>query len=242
MRKIIFVALALATGSAARAQESQPALSPAPSADRADYDRYCVWCHGEKGNGLGPSARAFEPVPRDFTRATFRCRTTPTGSLPTDDDLRAILMRGAPGTAMPSWSALSRRQIDALIATLKGFSPRWQTEHPGARVAVPAPPPATADSVGRGAQIYARMQCASCHGPAGKGDGPASTQLRDDAGNPIRPADFTATGMMKCGDDPERIYVTFMTGLNGTPMPSYDGQLTPAEAWDLVHYIESLRR
>jgi len=32
----------------------------------------------------------------------------------------------------------------------------------------------------------------------------------------------------------------FMTGLNGTPMPSYVDSISEAEAWDLVHYIQSL--
>ena len=28
--------------------------------------------------------------------------------------------------------------------------------------------------------------------------------------------------------------------MNGTPMPSFTDSITPAEAWDLVHYIQSL--
>jgi mono/diheme cytochrome c family protein len=28
--------------------------------------------------------------------------------------------------------------------------------------------------------------------------------------------------------------------LNGTPMPSFVESISPEEAWDLVHYIESL--
>ena len=31
-----------------------------------------------------------------------------------------------------------------------------------------------------------------------------------------------------------------MTGLNGTPMPSFVESIAPDEAWDLVHYIQSL--
>jgi cytochrome c oxidase cbb3-type subunit 2 len=86
------------------------------------------------------------------------------------------------------------------------------------------------------------MQCGACHGPRGHGDGPAANGLKDDQGNALRPADFTKKGMMKCGDSPARIYTTFMTGLNGTPMPSFEGQISPEDAWDLVHFIEELRR
>jgi cytochrome c oxidase cbb3-type subunit 2 len=223
--------------------QSLPVSTAAGAAhvDRMDYDRYCSWCHGEVGNGNGPSAHSLSPLPRDFTTGAFRCRQTPSGSLPTDEDLARVIRSGVAGSAMPSWPTLSDRQLANVIATVKSFSPRWVNEKPGARIVVPPEPPATAVSVQRGADIYGRLQCASCHGAAGKGDGPASAALHDDWGNSIRAADFTAPGMMKCGDDAQRIYITFMTGLNGTPMPSYDGTLKPEEAWDLVHFIQSLR-
>jgi mono/diheme cytochrome c family protein len=32
----------------------------------------------------------------------------------------------------------------------------------------------------------------------------------------------------------------FITGLNGTPMPSFSDSISETEAWDLVHYIQSL--
>jgi mono/diheme cytochrome c family protein len=32
----------------------------------------------------------------------------------------------------------------------------------------------------------------------------------------------------------------FITGLNGTPMPSFADSISPEEAWDLVHFIQSL--
>jgi cytochrome c oxidase cbb3-type subunit 2 len=220
---------------------AQP-TTPAPRSDHTDYDRYCSWCHGPLGNGYGTSARFLFPWPRDLVSAAFRCRTTPSGSLPTDEDLRRTLRMGVPGTAMPAWPTLAPHQVDDLIATIKDFSPRWRTEKPAAPIVVPPEPAPDAGSVLRGAQIYARQQCASCHGPTGKGDGPAAATLRDDLGNPIRPADFTARGMMKCGDSAARIYTTFMTGLNGTPMPSFDGTVTASEAWDLVHFVQSLRR
>ncbi len=209
--------------------------------DRSDYDRYCVWCHGDGGNGQGPSARRLDPPPRDFTAGAYRCRTTPSGSLPTDDDLRQVIVRGIPGTAMPGWAVLSPRQQGAILATLKSFAPAWKDKAPAAPIVVPREPPTSKESVARGAAVYEKMGCGQCHGRAGHGDGPAAGQLHDDWGNPIRPADFTRRGMMKCGDSSARIYTTFMTGLNGTPMPSFDGQLTPAEAWDLVHFVESLR-
>jgi hypothetical protein len=32
----------------------------------------------------------------------------------------------------------------------------------------------------------------------------------------------------------------FIGGLNGTPMPSFADSISPDEAWDLVHFIQSL--
>src|SRR5690348_2491064 len=51
------------------------------------YRRYCVGCHGVNGDGNGENAPWIDPKPRDFVGATFKCRSTPTGTLPTDQDL-----------------------------------------------------------------------------------------------------------------------------------------------------------
>jgi mono/diheme cytochrome c family protein len=32
-----------------------------------------------------------------------------------------------------------------------------------------------------------------------------------------------------------------MTGLDGTPMPSFGDALKPDQIWDLVHYIQTLQ-
>ena len=51
------------------------------------YRRYCVGCHGDLGDGNGENAVWLDPKPRDFQLAIFKCRSTPTGTLPTDEDL-----------------------------------------------------------------------------------------------------------------------------------------------------------
>ena len=47
------------------------------------YKRFCVGCHGPLGDGQGENAQWIDPKPRNFTIAIFRCRSTPTGTLPT---------------------------------------------------------------------------------------------------------------------------------------------------------------
>ncbi len=226
---------------ASAAAAAPPAQGEGRTDRSRDYDRYCSACHGEHGNGSGMSARSLSPPPRDFTGAVFKCRTTASGALPTEDDIRHTIVAGIPGTAMPGWSTMSKEQLDDLVGTLKDFSPRWRTEAPPAAIAIPPEPEASASSVARGAEIFAKMQCQACHGPKGHADGPAANSLRDDWGNAIHPADFTRKGAMRCGEGSSRLYTTLMTGINGTPMPSFAAQVSPEEAWDLVHYIVSLR-
>src|ERR1039458_3841899 len=61
---------------------------------KALYRRYCVGCHGAKGDGQGENGVYMEPRPRDFTTGTFKCRSTPTGTLPLDTDVYATIGRG----------------------------------------------------------------------------------------------------------------------------------------------------
>jgi len=73
----------------------------------------------------------------------------------------------------------------------------------------------------RGRAMYVLLQCWTCHGMSGSGDGPAADTLVDDDGNPVRAYDFTQ-GQMRVGPRPIDVYRTFTTGVNGTPMPYYD--------------------
>jgi cytochrome c oxidase cbb3-type subunit 2 len=204
------------------------------------YERYCVLCHGEKGDGKGHFSEDTTPVPRDFRQGTFKWRTTPSGSLPTDADLERVLVTGLYATSMSSFSTtLSHAQRLDVIAYIKTFSPRFATEKPEPSIIIPPEPPYTPKSVERGAAIYAKFNCAQCHGDGAEGDGPSADDLTDDWGNPIVPYDLTE-GHIKCGDSGPNIYRVFIGGLNGTPMPSFADSISPDEAWDLVHFIQSL--
>jgi mono/diheme cytochrome c family protein len=204
------------------------------------YEKYCVLCHGEKGDGKGHFSEATTPVPRDFRQGTFKWRTTPSGSLPTDADLERVLITGLYGTSMSSLrTTLSHQQRLDVIAYIKTFSPRFATEKPEPPITIPPEPPYTDKSVERGAAVYQKFNCSQCHGDGGEGDGPSADDLADDWGNPIVPYDLTE-GHVKCGDNGPDIYRVFITGLNGTPMPSFADSISPEEAWDLVHFIQSL--
>jgi mono/diheme cytochrome c family protein len=219
----------------ARAQEVGDATRGKPV-----YEQYCVLCHGEKGDGQGHFSQDTTPVPRDFRQGTFKWRTTPSGSLPTDADLERVLITGLYGTSMSSLrTTLSHQQRLDVVAYIKTFSPRFATDKPEPAITIPPEPPYTAESVKRGADVYEKFNCAQCHGDGAEGDGPSADDLTDDWGNPIVPYDLTE-GHIKCGDTGPAIYRVFIGGLNGTPMPSFADSISPAEAWDLVHFIQSL--
>jgi len=206
-----------------------------------DYRRYCVGCHGELGDGNGENAQWVDPKPRDFTLGVFKCRSTPTGTLPTDKDLYDTIARGLDRSNMPVWNTFTKQQRADLVAYVKGFSPRFREEKPGDVMQIPPEPPPSADSVKRGSELFVSMNCFLCHGKDGRGHGPSALSLTDSKGYSIQPYDFTSGARLKCGDSDQGLFRELATGLDGTPMPSVADALKPDQIWDLVHYIATLR-
>ncbi|HEY6767470.1 MAG TPA: cytochrome c [Candidatus Sulfotelmatobacter sp.] len=204
------------------------------------YRRYCVGCHGDLGDGNGENAQWVDPKPRNFQLGVFKCRSTPTGTLPTDQDLYDSIGRGFDRSNMPIWNTLNNQQRADLVAWVKHFSPRFTGEKPGDPIKIPAEPEVTADRIKAGRDVFARVQCWKCHGVVGQANGPSASTLTDDLGRPILPYNFTEGARPKCGSTDEDLYRIFMTGLDGTPMPSYADNIKPEEAWDLVFYLRTL--
>ncbi len=215
------------------------------SADaESDYRRYCAGCHGELGDGQGENTPWLDPKPRNFTLATFKCRSTPTGTLPTDGDLFDTIGRGLTNSNMPIWNTFTKQQKVDLVAYIKTFSPRWQKEKPGDPIKIPPEPAVTIESISHGKALFTKLECWKCHGPQGKGDGPSASTLTDSQDNPIRPYNFAAgkdDSRFKCGSTNADIYKIFMTGVDGTPMPSFADVIQPNDAWDLVHFLRVLQ-
>ena len=205
------------------------------------YTRYCWGCHGARGDGNGENASYVTPMPRNFVAAEFKCRSTPTGTLPTDEDLFDAITRGFNTSNMPQWSTLTKRQRADLVAFIKTLSPRWKTETPGTVLRIPPEPVVTMMGIDRGKELYQKLECWKCHGQEGRGDGPSAATLTDSNNQPIHPYNFSMGGRFKCGSTNEDLYRIFMTGLDGTPMPSFADVVQPIEAWDLVHYLRTLQ-
>jgi mono/diheme cytochrome c family protein len=204
------------------------------------YVRYCIFCHGPNGDGRGESAPYLDPKPRDFTKALFKCRSTPSGSLPLDSDLYDTITRGIHASGMPSWKPLLKQERVDLIAYIKTFSSAFQEEKPGPAMPIPPEPPNSPESVKRGAELFQSMNCWQCHGKDGRGHGPSAAALTDSQGNPITPFDFTSGRRFKCGESDSDMFRDLATGLDGTPMPSFATAMTADQRWDVVHYIRTL--
>lgn len=211
---------------------------------KSEYRRYCAGCHGEYGDGQGENTPWLDPKPRNFTLATFKCRSTLTGTLPTDEDLFNTINRGIVNSNMPVWSTFTKQQRADLVAYIKIFSPRWEKEKAGTPISIPPEPPVTIDSIAHGQALFAKLECWKCHGQHGEGDGPSASTLTDSQDNPIRPYNFAMGGKdsrFKCGSTNQDIYKIFMTGVDGTPMPSFADVIQPNDAWDLVHFLRTLQ-
>jgi mono/diheme cytochrome c family protein len=226
----------------AAAQESRVGKwSGHAEAGKQLYFRYCWGCHGFRGDGNGENAPYLNILPRNFVAATFKCRSTPTGTLPTDDDLYNAIDRGFNNSNMPSWIVLPDQNRVDLIAFIKTLSPRWKTDKAGTPITVPPEPKLTIASIKHGQELFQKLECWKCHGQEGYGDGPSASTLTDSNDQPIRPYNFAAGSRFKCGATNQDLYKIFITGVDGTPMPSFADVVKPEEAWDLVHFLRTLQ-
>ncbi len=91
----------------------------------------------------------------------------------------------------------------------------------------------SAEMEAKGKEIFA-VNCATCHGPAGNGDGIAAAAL-----NP-KPRNFHGPlSAWKNGASVKSIYVTLAYGVAGSGMASYKA-LPPADRFALAHFIRSM--
>ena len=105
-----------------------PVYSDAQGRQHGLYRLHCAHCHGVTGDGAGPTAAFVNPYPRDYRQGIFKFKSTFGDAKPTHDDLRRLLIDGAPGTAMPSFKLLPENEIEALIEYVRYLSVRGQTE------------------------------------------------------------------------------------------------------------------
>ena len=97
------------------------------------------------------------------------------------------------------------------------------------------PYPRQLPSLAAGRQLFME-NCAQCHGPTGKGDGPGRESM-----NPKQPlpANFTDAEFM-AGLSPFKAFNAISFGVDNTAMASF-AALSEAQRWELAFYVLSLR-
>ena len=95
----LFCAVALALAAPAARGADAPKRTPElVSQGKAAYAKYCTSCHGPKGEGDGPAAKALKPPPRNLVTQPVK------GGAPA---VFEVLNTGVKGTAMIAFKHLS---------------------------------------------------------------------------------------------------------------------------------------
>jgi len=221
-----------------------PTTPDAIAAGKKLYERRCMPCHGEHGDGNGPAADVMDPRPRDFTRGLFKIRTTAHNELPTDEDLYRTISRGIPGTGMPSWKRLlSEDERLDVIAYVKTFSDKFKDAPPPKMIPIGAEPPSSPELIKKGKELFTgKAACFTCHGMEGRGNGVLAPAMMDVWSNPIYPRNLTKSWLYKGGNDTKDIFLRISGSFNGTFMPSFLESLSEEERWSIAQYVKSLQR
>lgn len=112
-------------------------------------------------------------------------------------------------------------QVGSLFVA-KGYPTEYQ----------PNPVPRTEETVALGRELY-MANCAVCHGPEGRGDGPLRDTMWPPPSRLSWHAPWHADG---------ELYWFITKGVNGTDMPAFEQALTDEERWAIVHFLRTLPR
>ena len=237
---------ALAAGLLALSQG--PALAQTGDMDKGEliYEKRCLQCHGDEGDGLGPAAERLNPPPRDFTLGLYKFQSSAfDAELPNDDDLFRMIRDGMPGTAMPDWDdLLSAQDMWDVIAYIKAFAelegaPETQVDY-GVQIAT------SAESIATGKELFhADDRCSECHGALGKGD--AVKKLKNDNGERTWPRNLTKPWTFRASNKPKDIFTRISVGIPTTQMPSFADpkskkKLSIEQRWHVANYVASLAK
>lgn len=224
------------------------AQAPAKSA-KAIFHQRCARCHGEKGRGDGPLAPLLTTQVRDLVKGPFWLRSTPWGTAPSAEDLRRVIERGIPGTAMPGFEyafkdieadADGHDVVEQLIALMQQRS-RYLRKL-GQSVEVPEQAAGEDWELEAGKTVYGALGCVKCHGDDGHGGGAKAKELKDARGRPLHVPDLTEPWDFRRGGQTEEVWQTVELGLEPKFMPSLAQKSSPGDRLALAAYVHSLGR
>ena len=122
--------------------------------------------------------------------------------------------------------------LTAVAQTASKAADEWAAPSRAARKGNPIP--ADDKSIAQGKELFI-ASCLPCHGPAGKGDGPAAVSLERD-GVKIRPGNLSDPKMWQQTDG--AIFWKISEG--NSPMPAFGEALTEEQRWQIVAYVRTL--
>src|SRR5262245_27337806 len=112
---IALVAAVLGLNTLCGQDQATPAKNPGPATPGQKlYAQHCAGCHGANGDGNGPAGAFLFPKPRNFQFGKYRLVKTG-NQVPSQADLEALLVRGMPGSSMPSWAHLKPDERALLV-------------------------------------------------------------------------------------------------------------------------------
>jgi mono/diheme cytochrome c family protein len=195
----------------------------------------------------------FKPIRDDLLRTVrqgARGTSMPSFALFPEDDLQAVVdyvmvltNRGELEILLAS-QAESDDEVDleAVPGLAADIHASWEKAKQQTVEPLTREPPYTRESIelGKKAFLSETAICHKCHGEDGRGQ--TSDNLKgfvDSWGFQTRAADLSA-GMFHGGQRSADIYRRIYSGINGTPMPSFQAKLAdqPETFWHLVHYVQ----
>jgi cytochrome c oxidase cbb3-type subunit 3 len=244
---LAIAALGFALAFASCQTQSRTPPAPQVSAERlATLQRgqeafltYCAMCHGDQGGGDGEVAatlRARSGI------VVARLNDPETMRRLSEADIRRVITLGGGHTGrsnlMPAWGEkLGPRiiaDLAAYVTTLADSAPAI----PRSTLAhyLEAPPGVPAE--GRALFVH---NCAACHGPYGKGDGPFGDRLWEL--KHIRPRNLTDSTYLATRTDEQLFAVISLGGghfRKAVYMPAWSPSLTPGQIKSIVAYVREI--
>jgi mono/diheme cytochrome c family protein len=217
---MVAILLAAIPPAAAQVKPEVPNLKPVdlkgnPQAGEKIYLATCWTCHGLGGDGKGPAAAGMQPPPTDFSRTDALKKKS-------DGEIWDAILKGKPASAMYAQSLSPQDTVD-VAAYLRTLA-RSAAQEKGFLEAL-----ARGDREA-GRSLY-NEKCWPCHGPTGRGNGPAASALRPP------PADFTDPDLVAARTG-SRLYQALTIGVPGTAMAPQ--KLSEKEKFDLIAYLRTL--
>ncbi len=167
------------------------------------FAQNCASCHGAEGRGDGKVAANLMPAP-----ANLRIKKLSAARI------SFVLENGVYGTSMPAWRDMAHDDLVSLASYVSTLSDKAPS------ISMPVTDMTT---------TLFKKNCASCHGTAGGGDGPAAGAMAPVPTNFHLVKPSIARALMVIND-----------GIPGTSMPPWKDQLSLPERAMLASYVSSM--